>query len=65
MTPTTTDIRLDLELDLDRARIELIDARQQQRHKDTPSNRAAVTACHRQIDDLLDLHLELSRARLP
>ena len=64
MIATTTDVRLDLELDFGAARARWIDARRSQREKDTPGSRAAVTANREEIDRVLDLYLELSRAPL-
>jgi hypothetical protein len=59
MTPTTTDVRLDLELDFDQARIRWVEARREQRAKDTPRHRAAVADRRAEVDRVLDLYLEL------
>ena len=47
-----------IQLDLDLARVELVDARLAQRRKDTPAARARVEACLRSLDVLLDLWID-------
>ena len=44
-----------------RATHRLAEARQQQRQKDTPAHRAAVTARLAEVDAVLDAHLEAQR----
>ena len=51
-----------IQLDLDLARAELVDARFAQRRKDTPAARARVEACLRSLDVLLDLWNDTSSA---
>ena len=51
-----------IQLDLDLARAELVDARLAQRRKDTPAARARVEACLRSLDALLDLWNDSSAA---
>jgi hypothetical protein len=62
MTLTTSDLQPDLELDFGRARAKLVEARLHQREKDTPANRAAVASSWAEIDRVLDLYLDMSRA---
>jgi hypothetical protein len=63
MSALQADLVDTLRLDLSVACLELGQARQQQREKDTPDHRAAVAECLARIDAYLDMWLDLDPLR--
>ena len=58
MISATESLEDVLGVDFSLACCELADARLEQRCKDTPRHRAAVTEAHARIDALLDMYLD-------
>lgn len=64
MTVTVNTLGSVLALEFALASHELAEARAQQRRKDTPAHRAAVTEVLARIDAVLDMHLDVVGLRL-
>ncbi|MCU1615422.1 MAG: hypothetical protein JWO98_2962 [Frankiales bacterium] len=55
---TIDDLQTVLGLDFSLASSELAEARQRQRLKDSPANRADLAECRARVDAVLDMYLE-------